>query len=58
VPRSIRGGPRPVPPQAGASLIGGDPKKAPGYVGNVQEQGSRGKPYASTGQKPSLAPRQ
>jgi hypothetical protein len=40
VPRSLFGSPRRIPPQAGAPLIGGDPKKARGYVGNVQEQGS------------------
>jgi pimeloyl-ACP methyl ester carboxylesterase len=49
VPRSLSESPRRVPPQAGAPLIGGDPKKAQGYVGNVQEQGSRGKPFASAG---------
>src|SRR5215217_7076106 len=57
VPRPLLESPRRVPPQAGAPLIGEDPKKAPGYVGNVQEQGSRGYPYASAGQKPSLAAR-
>src|SRR5215212_1350358 len=57
VPRPLLESPRWVPPQAGAPLIGEDPKKAPGYVGNVQEQGSRGYPYASAGQKPSLAAR-
>src|SRR5215216_6819524 len=54
VSRSLLGGPRRVPPQAGAPLIGGDPKKARDYVCNVQEQGSRGKSYASAGLKPSL----